>query len=189
MNHLEEETIIFIPLEQLWKHDMYTFQHSLRVADLLYQFGKFLNLSQPILIELYQLGALHDVGKVLVPKEVLNKKGGLTEDERAFLFKHTIYGVELLKEYNFSEEFLQGVLYHHENYDSTGYPDRIKSDMIPFYAKMLRIVDSFDAMTNERTYQKAYPVDWALKELKDLKLKNYDPQLVDQFVKLFEEKR
>lgn len=168
--------------KQLYKHDHITFDHSYRVADLLYQFGSYINFPKLQLCELYEVGIFHDIGKLLIPKEVLNKDGKLTTRERNEIVNHTIYGYNLLKDI-YPEHFLDCVLYHHENLDGSGY-EKLKGEEIPFIAKILRIVDSFDAMTNNRSYQKAIPINSALAELERLTGKWYETSLVNSFVKM-----
>lgn len=187
MKQLKEKTKTFQQLEMLFEHDIYTFQHSLRVAELLFKMGKQLKMSEDSHEELYQLGALHDIGKIRIPKTILNKEELLTEQERKVLNKHAIYGFEILSQDRYSKEFLDGVIYHHENYDGSGYPYGISSHVegIPIYAQILRVVDSFDAMTSNRSYQKAFSVKKALFELESLKGIYYSPNIVDSFVSMY----
>jgi len=190
MKQLKERTNTFQQLELLFEHDIYTFQHSLRVAELLFKLGQRLNMSEESIEELYQLGALHDIGKIRIPKATLNKEGQLTEQERNALQQHTIYGYDILRHDKYSQKFLDGVIYHHENFNGTGYPYRISAHVegIPIYAQILRVVDSFDAMTSNRSYQKAFSIDKALTEIESLKGIFYSPKIVDAFASMFWEK-
>ncbi|MGN7299764.1 HD-GYP domain-containing protein [Ferdinandcohnia sp. SAFN-114] len=187
MKQLKEKTKTFQQLEMLFEHDIYTFQHSLRVAELLFKMGIQLNMSEECQEELYQLGALHDIGKIRIPQTILNKEEHLTEQERKVLNQHTIYGFEILRHDKYSKEFLDGVIYHHENYDGTGYPYGISSfaEGIPVYAQILRVVDSFDAMTSNRSYKKAFSVEKALAEIESLKGIFYSPEVVDSFISMY----
>ncbi|WP_078557285.1 HD-GYP domain-containing protein [Bacillus alkalicellulosilyticus] len=191
MNYTNDKTIqptttpiSFKPLEELWNHDLYTFQHSLRVAELLHKFAKYLSYSDTTIHLLYELGAKHDVGKIIIPTSILNKTDALQHFEKQKIFMHTIFGREILKHYHTDEVFLDSVLYHHENEDGSGYPHGISGSNIPMYAKMLRVVDSYDAMTNNRSYQNAFPPEVALEELRSLSGKWYDPEVVDNFIKM-----
>lgn len=168
--------------EQLFDHDTITFLHSLRVADLLYEFGTFLGFQKSKCFELYKLGVLHDIGKLFIPKEILNKKGKLTTTEKKEIFNHTVYGFNLLKN-SYPTHFLEGILYHHENLDGSGY-EKLEGVHIPYMAKILRIVDSYDAMTHNRSYQKAISIKAALEELEKFKGTWYDTDLVDSFTKM-----
>ncbi|MBU7595895.1 HD domain-containing protein [Metabacillus halosaccharovorans] len=188
LNQVKIKSVLFDSMERLFIHDFYTYQHSLRVADLLYKFGHFMNLNDTLLNELFELGTLHDIGKLEIPTDILNKNIPLKKNERQLFFKHTISGYELLKNRNYSNTFLYGLLYHHENFDGTGYPYEISGMRIPLQARMLRIVDSYDAMTNDRSYQKPYTHDKALYEINCLSGKHYDSRLVEKFLKMMENK-
>jgi len=183
----KEKTKTFQKLELLFEHDINTFQHSLRVAELLFKMGKHLNMSEECQEELYQLGALHDIGKIRIPQTILNKEDHLTDQERDVLNQHTIYGYEILRHDRYSKEFLDGVIYHHENYNGSGYPYGISSNVegIPIYAQILRVVDSFDAMTSNRSYQKAFTIKQALAEIESLKGIFYSPKIVDSFISMY----
>lgn len=174
-------------IDALLEHDFYTLQHSLRVAELLYKFGCYLGLRSHQLKELYHLGIEHDIGKILIPKETLNKRGSLTSDELGPILEHPIKGYRMVKEKNlFTPALLDGILYHHENLDGSGYPFGLKANKIPLYARILRIVDSFDAMTTNRSYSKALPIVESLRELQLLSGSSYDEELVEEFVSMIE---
>ncbi|MDC3424299.1 HD domain-containing protein [Aquibacillus sp. 3ASR75-11] len=173
-------------LESLHQHDPNSYQHSLRVATILWKFGKFLNIPKEKLAGLYKLGLLHDIGKLFTDKEVLTKKGKLTDLEYNHIKDHSLNGYKLLKKEGYPQLLLHGVLYHHENYDGSGYPSQISGDNIPWNAQMLRIVDSFDAMTNMRSYKKAFPLEWSINQLNKLRGVWYEPSLVTHFITMVE---
>ncbi|PGT82221.1 HD-GYP domain-containing protein [Bacillus sp. AFS040349] len=177
----------WMPLHMLWEHDLNTFQHSLRVADLFYEFGKYKDFPLHMLNDLYEIGVLHDIGKISVPKSILAKRGKLTPEELTFIYSHTTYGEMILKKENYPKIFLDSVKYHHENIDGSGY-HHIKGDDIPYIARMLRIVDSFDAMTNDRVYQKSKSISMALLDLEEKKGTWYEPDLVNEFVQMYIDK-
>jgi HD-GYP domain-containing protein (c-di-GMP phosphodiesterase class II) len=113
-----------------------------------------------------QLGAyLHDVGKVRVPHEVLNKPGPLTRDEYEVVQMHPIWGIELLAKVEFPWDLKPIIRWHHERYDGTGYPDRLRGDEIPVSAQIVGIVDVYDALTTARPYRKAMAQDVAMAEI------------------------
>lgn len=188
MNQVVEATVMFKPLQDLWEHDIYTFQHSLRVADLLRRFGKFMNLPTSYQEDLYTLGALHDIGKINIPRKTLSTTSPLTNDEWESLKEHPLVGYNMLLGEGYSSKILSGLLYHHENMDGSGYPFRCAGAKIPLFAKMLRIVDTYDAMTNERSYQKACTVTEALDELWRFKGQYYDEYLVKEFKRMLSHK-
>lgn len=184
MNQAVEPTVMFKPLQDLWEHDIYTFQHSLRVADILRRFGEFLNLPPIDQEDLYKLGALHDIGKTKIPRNTLIKTKQLTKDEWEMLKEHPLVGYNMMIGEGYSSKVLSGLLYHHENMDGSGYPFGCEGTRIPLFAKMLRIVDTYDAMTNERSYQKASTISEAMDELFSLKGHYYDPDLVKDFKRM-----
>jgi putative nucleotidyltransferase with HDIG domain len=114
-----------------------------------------------------QVGAyLHDVGKVRIPHEILNKPGKLTREERELMELHTIYGLELLEGVDFPWDIKPLIRWHHEKCDGSGYPDRLRGEAIPLEAQIIGIVDVYDALTSTRSYRAAMPVDAAVDELR-----------------------
>ena len=145
--------------------DHYTFGHCERVARYAVAVGGVLGLGAMELTTL-RLGAyLHDVGKVRVPHEILNKPGRLTEEEFEIIKLHPVHGVELLKGVEFPWDLRPIVRWHHEKLDGTGYPDRLRGDEIPLGAQIIGIVDVFDALTTNRSYRGAMSREAALAEL------------------------
>ena len=136
--------------------DTYTFGHSERVAQHAVAVARTLGLDEQVQTTI-RLGAyLHDVGKVKVPLEILNKPGPLTREEFAVVQQHPIWGVELLAAVEFPWDLKPIIRWHHERYDGTGYPDRLKGDEIPLSAQIVGIVDVYDAMTTTRSYRPAF---------------------------------
>lgn len=170
-------------LEQLYQHDLYTFRHSMRVADLLADFGDFLDFSKEEIETLYELGIVHDIGKLRIPSTILNKTSPLLPKEKKEIFFHPLYGYSILKDYGcYKDSVLLGVRYHHENIDGSGYPEGLKGmKNIPFFAQMLRIVDSFDAITSKRSYQSESSFMTAIRDLERWKGVWYNPSLLDSF--------
>ncbi len=135
--------------------DSYTFGHCERVADLGVRLGTALGMDDDALTAL-RLGAyLHDLGKVRVPHEILNKPGRLTDDEFDVIRRHPDWGVELLATVDFPWDIKPIIRWHHEKYDGSGYPDRLAGDEIPLAAQVICIVDVYDALTTTRSYRPA----------------------------------
>ncbi|MCM8824047.1 MAG: HD domain-containing protein [Candidatus Omnitrophica bacterium] len=132
---------------------------------------------------------LHDIGKIGVPEKVLNKKTPLTQEDREYIFRHPLVGVEILDHVREFEDVIVGVKYHHERYDGKGYPFRLKGDKIPIIASIISVADAFDAMTTDRSYRKALTIDKALEEIKKNSGKQFNPYIVDIFIKIFKENR
>ncbi len=145
--------------------DSYTFGHCERVASYAEKVARALELDVNA-VTTVRLGAyLHDVGKIRVPHEVLNKPGRLTDDEFAIIKMHPVWGVELLDGVEFPWDIKPIIRWHHEKYDGTGYPDRLRGDEIPLNAMIIGIVDVYDALTTTRSYRGAMTRDAALAEM------------------------
>ncbi|NLJ55861.1 MAG: diguanylate cyclase [Firmicutes bacterium] len=168
--------------------DRYTYGHSERVAYYIKEFASYLGMEEE-LIRLLEYGSfLHDIGKLETPREILNKKGALTAEEWAVLRRHPQWGAEMLRPIGLLEPVIPMVLYHHENYDGTGYPEGLQGEDIPYFARILRIVDSFDAMQTFRPYHQPLPREEILLELEKGSGKEYDPQLVGSFMEMLQQK-
>jgi cyclic di-GMP phosphodiesterase len=126
---------------------------------------------------------LHDVGKVGIPDAILLKPDALTQVELRVVRTHTTLGEELVRRLRFLPQVVRDVVgCHHERWDGNGYPRALAGPQIPLAARILSVVDSFDAMTNDRPYRGALPVDWAIAELKRCAGSQFDPVLVDAFL-------
>ena len=163
-----EETFLAVVREwglSIESSDEYTFGHCERVATYAVAVAEALGLDEMQKTTL-RLGAyLHDVGKVRVPHEILNKPGRLTDDEFDLMKLHTVYGVELLAGVEFPWDLKPLIRWHHEKLDGTGYPDRLRGDEIPIGAQIICIVDVFDALTTTRSYRPALTRQASLAEL------------------------
>jgi hypothetical protein len=125
---------------------------------------------------------LHDVGKLHVPDRILLKPGRLTDDEWTIMRRHPVWGAEILAQGEGFEVARQIARWHHENVDGSGYPDGLRGDRIPLEARIVRIADSFDAMTSPRPYKPARAIEWALAELARYAGKQFDPELARLFI-------
>ncbi|TMC67201.1 MAG: HD-GYP domain-containing protein [Chloroflexi bacterium] len=145
--------------------DSYTFGHCERVAQSALAVARQLELDDTAQTTI-RLGAyLHDLGKVRVPHEILNKPGPLTREEFEIVQMHPIWGLELLAAVDFPWDLKPIIRWHHERYDGTGYPDRLRGEEIPVSAQVVGIVDVFDALTTDRAYRPALSFDAALAEI------------------------
>ena len=127
---------------------------------------------------------LHDVGKIHVPDQILGKPGALTDDERAIMQEHTVAGEHILSNEPFFDVARQISRTHHENWDGTGYPDGLAGEEIPISARIVRIADVFDALTNQRCYKSAWPVARAVNFLREGRGRFFDTNVVDAFLDL-----
>lgn len=147
--------------------DTYTFGHCERVADNAVAVARAMGLDEDLQATI-RLGAyLHDLGKVRVPHEILNKPGRLTDHEFQIMRQHPVYGLEMLAAIEFPWDIKPIIRSHHEKYDGTGYPDALAGDEIPLSAQIVCIVDVFDALTTDRSYRSALPQPVALREMAD----------------------
>ena len=161
--------------------DRYTYGHSLRVMEMAKNLAIRIELD-PTLVQEISFGALlHDIGKVEISREVLNKPGKLNKKEWQMFYQHPIWGANIIDPLKSLKETKNIILYHHENFDGTGYPYGIKGEEIPVGARLLRIVDSFDAMTTTRPYKSAMSPEQAIEELGKYAGNHYDPYLLKHF--------
>jgi putative nucleotidyltransferase with HDIG domain len=145
----------FVSVTRLKDFDNYTFTHSVNVSVLAISLGKRLGLSEHDLNALGLAGLLHDIGKMQIPEQILNKPGKLTEAEFNVMKQHAYRGYVYLKSTrSVSEEILQAVRHHHEKSDGSGYPDGLREAKIPKFAKIISVADVYDAITSERVYRK-----------------------------------
>lgn len=175
--------IIRVLLLTISEKDKYTYGHSERVAELVVRIGKALNLPIKKIRELEIEGLLHDIGKLKIPNQVLNKKGSLTDEEFELIKKHPIYSASIINSLSILENFEDDVKHHHERYDGKGYPDALIGTDIPIGSRILAVADSFDAMRSDRPYRKnnlSYKM--AVQELIDNAGTQFDPQVVNAFI-------
>ncbi len=163
--------------------DGYTKEHCSRICRLSMRVGEFFSLNSDQLVRLNWAAFLHDIGKVRVPLEILQKPGSLTNEEWDIMKKHTTFGKELLEESGLAllKNVGKIIEQHHERYDGNGYPHGLKEEEISIEASIISVVDAFDAMTTDRVYKKAISREEALIELEKCKGTQFHPQVVDIF--------
>jgi hypothetical protein len=162
--------------------DLYTRGHSERVSEGVGMLGRHLRLPEDRQQALEHAGLLHDVGKVGVPTSIIRKPGRLDDSEMDAIRLHPARGVELIGNIPFLEEVKSAVLHHHEKYDGTGYPAGLSGTNIPYFARIIGIVDAFDCLTSTRSYRPARSVDETLAILEQDRFSHFDPRLVDAFI-------
>lgn len=160
-------------------------EHGLRTAQLARRVGVELRMSRTELDLIEASGRLHDIGKLFIAREILDKPGPPTESEWVELRRHPRIGFELVRGH-VSPQVAQVVLTHHERYDGTGYPSQLATSDIPIEARVLQVADAFDAMTSVRPYQPAMSVGYAVEELTRYAGTQFDPQAVSAIVRLVE---
>ncbi|MGB8001418.1 MAG: HD domain-containing phosphohydrolase [Anaerobacillus sp.] len=165
-------------VKSVGEKDRYTKKHSERVQSMSIKIGKEINLSFEELDNLVIASILHDVGKINVPEEILNKPGGLTDEEYAIIKKHPADGAEMVKDTYYAD--ISDIIHqHHERLNGSGYPCGLKGEDITIGAKIIGVSDSYDAMTDDRSYRNAYTPEYAMDELKRLSGILYEPNVVN----------
>ena len=169
--------------------DHYTFQHSKNVAYYGEALAREAGGSEDFQEIVKEAGLLHDIGKIGIPENILNKQGQLTAEEYEVIKNHVASSVEIIRHLPMMDYVIPAVIGHHERYDGKGYPRRIAGNDIPLAARILCIVDSFDAMVSKRCYKHQIPVSEAMEELERGAGTQFDPELVPMFCRMIREGR
>ena len=158
------------------------YHHSLNVAIISVILGRWLGMKRSDLNQLALAGLLHDAGKLMIPTDVLNKQGKLTDDEFTLIKSHVKKGYDIVKNHRLDVRIKDAVIYHHERCDGSGYPFRSKLDEIPDFAKIIAIADVYDAMTSSRSYRKGHCPFEVIQIFDSEGLCKYDPQYIMTFL-------
>ena len=174
----------FLNLARLKTKDDYTYMHSVAVCALMIALGKQLGLSGADLKDVGLAGLLHDVGKMAIPDEILNKPGKLTDDEFDIIKQHPAKGWEILKgSTNITTTALDVCLHHHERVDGTGYPKRISGEKLTLFARMGAVCDVYDALTSNRCYKNGWEPAEAIRKMAEWRNGHFDERVFQAFVK------
>lgn len=161
--------------------DRYTQEHIERVVSISMGIGRQMCLTPSALRSLEVGAALHDIGKIAIPEEILNKPAKLTPEEFLLVQEHAALGSEILQPVPFPPEVVHAVRHHHEKWDGTGYPDRLAGDKIPLVARIVAVADVYDALTSDRPYREAWSHERALAFLRDQVGKHFDSEVFVAF--------
>ena len=185
LHTLPQKVNILMELKRLKEKDTYSVKHSIQVGLLSGLMGIWLQLPEGIIQELALAGTMHDIGKTLVPQELLNKPGKLTNSEFEKIQKHTLYGYKKLSQVgDIPNSVCRVALEHHERLDGSGYPAKHTEDNIHFFSKLVTIADIFDASTTNKVYGSRIQPLHALHELEKFRdARKIDPTLFDAFVR------
>lgn len=174
-------------LAEVKEKDPFTFFHCCRVGRRSRKLAKALGLNEFEQSVIEYAGLFHDIGKAKIPTEILTKPGRLDSQEIEIIKSHPELSADMIKHLAhvpFFRFMLPGVRYHHEKIEGTGYPNALQGDSIPLFARVIAVVDSFDAMTHARPYRNPLPEEKAIKELKDFSGRQFDAKLVNYFLEL-----
>lgn len=161
--------------------------HGIAVSNLGYRVAKALELPEKQCYEIAVAGLLHDLGKLEVAKYIYAREGETMHiEELKYVRTHSTISYTMLVKRDYSQFVLESILYHHENYDGSGYPGNLSGERIPFGARILRVCDVFIALTTDRPYRRAFPMDTAV-ELMIEEVKNFDMQVFLAFLKVIHE--
>ena len=190
ISHLGKVNSVYLAAIEALAHaidakDQVTSDHIRRVQDNSLSLAQALGVTDDMQLQAIRAASLlHDVGKLAVPEHILNKPGKLTPSEFEVMKRHAPVGADILSMIEFPYPVVPIVRHHHENWDGTGYPDGIAGEQIPIGARILQVVDCFDALTSDRPYRPAMETTDALRILKDRRGVMYDPRIVDAFVEI-----
>ena len=168
-------------------YDPYTRGHSENVAQLSSRLAEKLGWSKDEISRVYWTGLVHDIGKILVPPSILTKTGRLSEEEFEKIQQHPVWGAQVLQTSDELRDIVQAVRHHHEKWDGSGYPDGLVGEEIPIVSRLISVADAFDAMTSDRPYRKALPLEIAKQELMKYSGTQFDQDMVVVFLQVLEE--
>ena len=184
------ESVLFALARSVEDRDPYTGGHCERLSAYSVALGRKLGLPEAAREALYRGGILHDLGKVALPDAILLKPGPLTPEERRILEQHPVRGYQICRPLRSFRNVLPIILHHHEKFDGSGYPDGLKGEQIPLTARVLQIVDVYDALTTDRPYRRALSPAEALETMKREVQKGWwDPDLFTVFRQVIERRR
>ena len=190
MNESSQKSSLLDSLTQtLTESDYETEEHVERTKDMAVRLGKALHLSDAELGKLALLAVLHDIGKIAIPHSILLKPGKLTDEEWEIMKSHTEKGYRIASASKELQPIADYILHHHERWDGTGYPDGLAGQEIPLLSRIITVVDSHDVMVHDRPYHKAMCYEDAVEELKRCAGTQFDPDIVEVFLRVLEKDR
>jgi len=156
--------------------------HAEKVSQYCEAMGRSMGLSEKEIYDIKITGILHDIGKIMIDPKLLSKSEKLTEEEFEMIKRHTEIGYQILKSVDEYIVLAESVLYHHEHWDGTGYPEGLKNEEIPLHARIISVADAYEAMTAKRPYKKMKTKKEAIAELKKCAGTQFDPKIVNIFI-------
>jgi len=186
---VERQRMLFISMVKslvsaLEAKDFYTRHHSARVTEFSLKIARHMGFGERELDDLELAGLLHDVGKIGIPENILNKPGPLTGEEYKAIKDHPVFGESILKPVVELTQIAKIVRCHHERYDGKGYPDGLKGLEIPLGARIMTVADSYDAITSKRPYRGEESHHFAVKEIIRCSGSQFDPEVIQHFIEV-----
>jgi putative nucleotidyltransferase with HDIG domain len=169
--------------------DAYTKEHSNRVAEMAVAIGREMGCSEDELNLLNFAGRLHDIGKIGIRDNILLKPGRLTDEEFEIIKEHPAIGAMIVSQLGLWDRETQIIRHHHERFDGSGYPDKLKGVAIPFLSRIMSVADAYDAMASDRAYRKKLDLEKVMSIIKEGSGAQFDPRVVGAFVRMVEEGR
>ena len=179
--------ILTVMVKILESKDPYTRFHSHSVAKWSRMIGRRCGLCEEDLDRLGLAAVLHDFGKIGIPEDILTKSSRLTDEEFTIMKAHPVIARDLLSSLELLSDLLPAITHHHERWDGRGYPDSLKAEETPLWARIIAIADSYDTMTSRRAYKEPYPPERVREELKKGRGTQFDPTLVDHLESILDE--
>lgn len=161
-------------------------QYSLAIARQMVENGSE-HFNKSFFESLYIASLLHDIGKIAIPEQILNKPGRLNDEERAVIETHTVKGAEIITPLSLAQECYNGILYHHERFDGKGYPEGLEGDNVPISASIIAVADAYDAMTSDRPYRKSLEKSVAIAEIEKNLGAQFSPIPAQAMLELYEQ--
>ena len=186
-NNSKSSSLVDSLRQTLSESDYETEEHVERTREMSFRLGKAMGLSDSEIGKLELLALLHDIGKVAIPHQVLLKKGRLNDEEFEIMKQHTVKGYRIAMASPELAGIAECILSHHEKWDGTGYPNKLKGENIPLLARIISCVDSHDVMVHNRPYHQAMPEEKAIAELRRCSGTQFDPNIIEIFTRLLEE--
>lgn len=163
-------------------YDLHNKEHAKKTSYLAEQIGLILDMEAEKIDTLKKGAMLHDIGKLMIPHDILNKPDKIDNIEKEIIRQHPIIGANLLEEAGYKKEIVDMAKFHHEWWNGSGYPEGLKEDEIPLMSQIMSVVDVYDVMTSKKIYANSKNKEEALEELKEYKGIQFSPQIVDVFL-------
>lgn len=177
---------IYALVKTLEAKDSYHKEHSLKVKNISVEIARNLNVSDEFITNISIAALLHDIGKIGIPDSILLKNETLSRKELSIIKKHPVIGKEITETFIENKDIIYGILHHHEHWDGSGYPDRLKGEKIPLFSRIILYADAIDAMSSRRPYRNKLSFKKLMQELKIYSGKQFDPELLPLVLKVVE---